>query len=63
MLNINCFLGFAEDLEYFDEEEMLKRAIALSLEEEKEEELCSIKGELLKLTNFSKTRLSAPVRQ
>ena len=30
---------------------MLKRAIALSLEEEeKEEELCSIKGELLKKT-------------
>ena len=31
---------------------MLKRAIALSLEEEKEEELCSIKGELLKKTFF-----------
>ena len=27
---------------------MLKKAIALSLEEEKEEELCSIKGELFK---------------
>ena len=34
-----------------DEEEKLKRAIALSLEEE-EEELCSIKGELLKKTLF-----------
>ena len=32
-----------------DEEEMLLRAIALSL---KEEELCSIKGELLKKTLF-----------
>ena len=32
-----------------DEEEKLKRAIALSLEEE---ELCSIKGELLKKTFF-----------
>ena len=31
-----------------DEEEMLMRAIALSLEEEKEEELYSAKGKLLK---------------
>ena len=44
---MNCFLGSTEGLEDLDEEEMLKRAIALSLEEEKEEELCSIKGELL----------------
>ena len=50
---MNCFLCSAEDLEDLDEEEMLMRAIALSLEEE-EEELCSIKGELLeKLQNMS----------
>ena len=42
-----------QDLEDLDEEEMLMRAIALSLEEEKEEEeLCSAKGELLKKTLF-----------
>ena len=42
---LNCFQCSAEGLEDLDEEEMLMRAIALSLEEE--EELCSIKGELL----------------
>ena len=46
---MNCFLCSAEDLEDLDEEEMLMRAIALSLEEE-EEELYSSKGELLKKT-------------
>ena len=35
-----------------DEEEMLRKAIALSLEEEKEEELYFAKGELLKKTLF-----------
>ena len=39
-----------------DEEEMLLRAIALSLKEDEEEEVCSIKGELLKKT-ISKNRL------
>ena len=38
------------DLEKLDEEEMLKMAIAMSLqnEEEEEEQLLSVKGELLK---------------
>ena len=49
---MNCFLGSAEDLEGLDEEEMLVRAIAMSLEEEKEEELYSIKGELFQSKNF-----------
>ena len=44
---MNCFLGSAEDLEGLDEEE-----IAMSLEEEKEEELYSIKGELFQSKNF-----------
>ena len=46
---MNCFLCSAEDLEDLDEEEMLMRAIALSLKEE-EEELYSSKGGLLKKT-------------
>ena len=44
LIVLNCFLCSAEDLEDLDEEEMLMRAIALSLEED----VCSIKGELLK---------------
>ena len=36
----------AENLVDLDEEEMQKKAIALSLQEEEKEELCSIKGEL-----------------
>ena len=46
---MNCFQCSAEDLEDLDEEEMLMRAIALSLKEE-EEELYSSKGGLLKKT-------------
>ena len=40
-----------------EEEEMLKRAIAMSLEQEEEEEPSSIKGELLKNINNTRTAM------
>ena len=52
-LSIELFPCSVEDLEDLDEEEMLMRAIALSLEEE----LCSSKGELLKQTLLKKNKL------